>query len=44
LKPEDLWKFAAADVAARPAKGNVFQPFTTDHYGLDTMCATDHDD
>jgi hypothetical protein len=22
LKPEDLWKFAAADVAARPPKGN----------------------
>jgi hypothetical protein len=41
LKPEDLWKFAAADVAARPPKGNrgaaVFDPFTTDHYGVDTM-------
>jgi hypothetical protein len=43
LKPEDLWKFAAADVAARPPKGNhgqgVFHPFTTDEYGMDTMCA-----
>jgi len=43
LKPEDLWKFAAADVAARPPKGNrsagVFHPFTTDHYGVDTMLA-----
>jgi hypothetical protein len=30
----DLWKFAAADVAARTPKGNrraaVFHPFTTD--------------
>jgi hypothetical protein len=46
LKPEDLWKFAAADVAARTPKGNraaaVFHPFTTDHYGVDTMCAPDH--
>jgi hypothetical protein len=43
LKPEDLWKFAAADVAARPPKGNrtkgVFRPFTTDGYGLVTMWA-----
>jgi hypothetical protein len=41
LKPEDLWKFAAAHVAARPPKGNrrkgVFRPFTTDGYGLVTM-------
>ena len=43
-KPVDLWKFAAADVAARPPKGNrgpVFHPFTTDHYGVDTMCGPD---
>jgi hypothetical protein len=37
----DLWKFAAADVAALPPKGNrrrdVFDPFTTDHYRADTM-------
>jgi hypothetical protein len=42
----DLWKFAAADVAAQAPKGNradVFDPFTTDHYGVDTMCAADHD-
>jgi hypothetical protein len=36
-----LWKIAAADVAARPPKGNrsaeVFDPFTTDHYRADTM-------
>jgi hypothetical protein len=47
LKPEDLWKFAAADVAAQAPKGNrapeVFDPFTTDHYGVDTMSAPDHD-
>jgi hypothetical protein len=40
-------RFAAADVAARPAKGNraggVFDPFTTDHYRVNTMCAPDHD-
>jgi hypothetical protein len=39
----DLWKFAAADVAAQPPKGNrrpsVFDPFTTDHYRADTMLA-----
>src|SRR5437879_3435391 len=28
LKPEDLWKFAAADVAARPGKGNHGNPFS----------------
>jgi hypothetical protein len=28
LKPEDLWKFAAADVAARPPKGNRGNPFS----------------
>jgi hypothetical protein len=43
LKPEDLWKFAAADVAAPPPKGNhargVFRPFTTDEYGLVTIRA-----
>jgi hypothetical protein len=37
----DLWKFAAADVAAQPPKGNrrrgVFDPFTTDPYGAVTM-------
>jgi hypothetical protein len=37
----DLWKFAAADVAAQARKGNrgnrVFHPFTTDQYGADTM-------
>jgi len=36
-----LRKFAAADVAARPPKGNrradVFHLFTTDEYGFDTM-------
>jgi hypothetical protein len=39
----DLWKFAAADVAAQAPKGNrgrgVFDPFTTDHYRTDTMLA-----
>jgi hypothetical protein len=43
LKPEDLWKFAAADVAARPPKGNrsrgVFHPFTTGEYGMVTIPA-----
>jgi hypothetical protein len=42
----DLWKFAAADVAALAAKGNrgadVSHPFTTDEYGIVTMCALDH--
>jgi hypothetical protein len=28
LKPEDLWNFAAADVAARPAKGNRAPTFS----------------
>src|SRR6202011_5648634 len=28
LKPEDLWKFAAADVAARAPKGNRGNPFS----------------
>jgi hypothetical protein len=44
-----LWiyrKFAAADVAVGPSKGNrsgrVFPPFTTDEYGVDTMCAANH--
>jgi hypothetical protein len=41
LKPEDLGKFAAADVAAGLPKGNrgrgVFHPFTTDEYGLVTI-------
>jgi hypothetical protein len=44
-----LWiyrKFAAADVAVGPAKGNregcVFPRFTTDEYGVDTMCAANH--
>jgi hypothetical protein len=27
----------AADVAIPPRKGNVFRPFTTDEYGMDTM-------
>jgi hypothetical protein len=39
----DLWKFAAADVAARLTKGNhaadVFHSFTTDHYGVYTTLA-----
>jgi methionyl-tRNA synthetase len=38
-----LREFAAADVAARPRKGNrgnsVFHSFTTDEYGMDTMSA-----
>jgi hypothetical protein len=38
-----LRKFAAADVAAWPQKGNrgkgVFHPFTTDEYGVVTMWA-----
>jgi hypothetical protein len=28
LKPEDLWKFAAADVAAAPRKGNRGRAFS----------------
>jgi len=27
----------AADVAIPPRKGNVFRPFTTDEYGMDTI-------
>jgi hypothetical protein len=42
LETVDLRKFAGADVAVAPSKGNVFHPFTTDEYGVDTMCAANH--
>jgi hypothetical protein len=42
LETVDLRKFAGADVAAGPSKGNVFHPFTTDEYGIDTMRAANH--
>jgi hypothetical protein len=35
--------FAGADVAAGPSKSNVFSPFTTDEYWIETIPVVDRD-
>jgi hypothetical protein len=47
LESWDLTEICAADVTVPSPKGNrraaVFPSFTTVEYGIDTMCARDHD-